>query len=351
MNLSQALENFSEENASSIVSMMETLDTPVALDEFLQQQGMTALDGEQLADGQLSEQQMNALNGEQQMTIPDTESIVESVTVTRESDIPAETAVAVEYAADTQKTALAEPVEISDVTEAAETDTKTEPVIVQADETAGDTEQDSSQEDLAQESLEEVDVLRSSPSETEQTTAPLFAEQFNVLQGDVTNVQSPELSSMTRMQQMVDIVNQVSEQLRSTVSADTTTMEMQLNPESLGKVYLSVVSKAGVMTASFQVQSEEARQALESQMYSLRETLEAKNLKVEAVDVQVSDFSFTQSNEAQKENQENLTKQGKRRFRYDDNETEDEKSVEEVSAESVRRQVMRDTGGSIDFTA
>jgi flagellar hook-length control protein FliK len=198
--------------------------------------------------------------------------------------------------------------------------------------------------------LEDLDTTESSQNETEQTTEPLFAEQVSAFQEDMTNVQSPELNSVTRMQQMVDIVNQVSEQLRSTVSADTTTMEMQLNPESLGKVYFSVVSKAGVMTATFQVQSEEAKQALESQMYSLRETLEAKNLKVESVDVQVSDFSFTQSNEAQKENQSNLTGQGKRRFRYDDNETEDE-GVEEVSAESVHRQVMRDTGSSIDFTA
>ena len=161
------------------------------------------------------------------------------------------------------------------------------------------------------------------------------------------------MNGAQRMQQMVDIVNQVSSQLRSSLSENVTKMEMQLNPESLGKVLFSVVSKAGVMTATFQVQSEEAKQALESQMLTLRETLEAKNLKVESVDVQISDFNFTQSNEAEAQNQRQneAARQGRKRFRFDTEETDKMKGVEENNAETVRRQVMRDTGGSIDFTA
>lgn len=46
------------------------------------------------------------------------------------------------------------------------------------------------------------------------------------------------------------------------------------------------------MTAVFSVQSEEARAALESQMYTLRENLELRELKVDAVEVNVSDFDF-----------------------------------------------------------
>lgn len=38
-----------------------------------------------------------------------------------------------------------------------------------------------------------------------------------------------------------------------------------------------------MMTANFTVQTEEARLALESQMYQLRDTLEQKEIKVEAV--------------------------------------------------------------------
>ena len=186
-----------------------------------------------------------------------------------------------------------------------------------------------------------------------QIVAPLFADQLNGLQDDMANIWKPEMNGAQRMQQMVDIVNQVSSQLRSSLSENVTKMEMQLNPESLGKVLFSVVSKAGVMTATFQVQSEEAKQALESQMLTLRETLEAKNLKVESVDVQISDFNFTQSNEAEAQNQRQneAARQGRKRFRFDTEETDKMEGVEENNAETVRRQVMRDTGGSIDFTA
>lgn len=150
---------------------------------------------------------------------------------------------------------------------------------------------------------------------------------------------------------MIDIVNQVSERIRSVVNANTTSVEVQLNPESLGKVFFSVVSKGGVMTANFQVQTEEAKNALESQIMILKDNLEAKNLKVESVEVHVSDFNFDQSNQAEKQAQEEAAKQGRRRFRYDAGEEEDSMQAEEITAEKVRRQVMRDNGGSIDFTA
>ena len=52
------------------------------------------------------------------------------------------------------------------------------------------------------------------------------------------------------------------------------------------------------MTANFTVQNEEARAALESQIISLRENLEQRNLKVDAVEVSVSDFTFSQSGQA-----------------------------------------------------
>ena len=126
----------------------------------------------------------------------------------------------------------------------------------------------------------------------------LVTEPGQVMQGNVSEVFEANMKAVPRMQQMIDIVNQVSEQIRTQVTPDTTSVEMQLNPENLGKVVLNVVAKNGVMTATFQVESDEAKHALESQMYTLKENLEAKNIKVEAVEVQVSDFSFGQSNQA-----------------------------------------------------
>ncbi len=164
-----------------------------------------------------------------------------------------------------------------------------------------------------------------------------------------TNVEN--VATTNHMQQMIDIVHQVVERIQTSIQGDTTTMEMQLNPENLGKVMLTVSEKGGVMTANFTVQTDEAREALESQLQVLRENLEQKNLKVESVEVSVSDFDFNQSKQMGSGEQKDLSQgDGKRRnFRFDEEE-QDSVSAEE-EAQRVRRSVMRDSGSSVDYTA
>lgn len=321
MDLAAALEDFSLENADSLTAMMEQLETPVVFDEFLQQQGMMA-EEEATAAGTLLQAQ------------EDTERpVILKEAVTGEADTA-------------QKQELPEMVEKVTVSHSSEQ-------VVESTAAKENMSQDSAFGNDFSEDSSALLYSEKGTEEPQQMVTPLFAEQLNGLQDDMANIWKPEMNTAQRMQQMIDIVNQVSSQLRSSLSENVTTMEMQLNPESLGKVLFSVVSKAGVMTATFQVQSEDAKQALESQMFQLRETLEAKNLKVESVDVQISDFSFTQSNEAEAQNQKQneAARQGRRKFRFDTEEAENLEGVEKSGAEAVRRQIMRDTGGSIDFTA
>ncbi len=191
-----------------------------------------------------------------------------------------------------------------------------------------------------------VSYFESSPvTVTESQTVLNFVENM-VQASNVEQVPEP-----VNMQQMIDIVNQVVERIHSSMRDETTTLEMQLNPERLGKMLLTVSSKEGVMTASFTVQNAEAKAALESQMITLRENLEQKNLKVEAVEVSVSDFAFSQSGQADTGDQKNYQQgNGKRsRFRYDSGDEETENSHE--AEEQVRRSVMMDQGSSVDFTA
>jgi len=171
----------------------------------------------------------------------------------------------------------------------------------------------------------------------------------NIVQAaaDVTGTTATQQSNM---QQMIDIVNQVVEQIKVTLGKDTTTMQMQLNPESLGKVLVSVSSNHGVMTANFTVQTEEAREALESQIYHLREALESRSLKVDAVEVEVSDFAFSQSNQADTQDGKEFGKGSGKRFRFGFENSADEE--ETVSTIQQNRQPARPgLGSSIDFTA
>ena len=172
-----------------------------------------------------------------------------------------------------------------------------------------------------------------------------FVENL-VQASNVEQVQEP-----VNMQQMIDIVNQVVERVHSSLQDETTTLEMQLNPERLGKMLLTVNSRDGVMTASITVQNAEAKAALESQMITLRENLEQKNLKVEAVEVSVSDFAFSQSGQTDTGDQKNFRQgNGKQsRFRFDSD--EEETDNQEETAQSVRRSIMPDSGSSVDFTA
>ena len=176
-----------------------------------------------------------------------------------------------------------------------------------------------------------------------------FLQNLNQAVADAGKMQNVPQSNA---QQMVDIVNQVVQQIRVTMGRETTTMQMQLQPQNLGKVLISVSSNNGVMTANFTVQSEEAKEALQSQIYQLRETLESRNLKVEAVEVEVSDFAFSKDTEAGEQDSKSFEKgDGKsRKFNFSlggDDEAEDVESVNRTT----ERKPRLDAGSSIDFTA
>ncbi len=109
--------------------------------------------------------------------------------------------------------------------------------------------------------------------------------------------------TITQITQLRDIANQIVDRIRITMTTDQTSMEMQLNPENLGKVNLSVQSKNGVMTAHFVVQNEISKEAIESQMHILRESLQNQGVKVEAIEVTVSNQAFEQMNQNNSQNE------------------------------------------------
>ena len=115
---------------------------------------------------------------------------------------------------------------------------------------------------------------------------------------------------------MQEIVDQVVNHIRIRVLPQTTSMELQLNPESLGRVHLSVSSNQGVATATLTVQNEMAKEVLESQLVVLRENLESQGLKVESVEVNVSNFGFKNQEDSNNHNFDQK-KGSAKRFRVD----------------------------------
>lgn len=341
-----SLTDFVSDNMETLAVLFEELGTPVALEEFLHSEDVSFADLLPQADvaGAGSLQQV----------------MQEQVEVT-ENDLAAgepKTASAMEHTALNGNGENLEQVEKLTIhTEQAVETEGEDTVIVKAspEQETADSSGEGQDSSMAGQKQADSSLLYAESSVTEareDVVQPLFAGQLNSVQGNVADIVPQQGMYSQNMQQMIDIVHQVTEQIRSQIDANTTTMELQLHPESLGRVHLSVVAKEGIMAATFRVESEEAKYALESQMVQLKESFEEKQLKVESVEVEVSDFSFGQSAEAERQKQEAM-EQGKKRFRFDDmgeNGAKDEGN-DEVSAEAVRRQVMRDTGSSIDFTA
>ena len=77
-----------------------------------------------------------------------------------------------------------------------------------------------------------------------------------------------------------------------TVREAQTTMEMQLNPEHLGKLYIEVTTKEGNVSAHIMTQNELVKEALESQMAELKQSMNQAGVKVDAVEVTVGSHEF-----------------------------------------------------------
>ncbi len=116
------------------------------------------------------------------------------------------------------------------------------------------------------------------------------------VKGNENNLNFTE--QIANVRQMQEITNQILEQIKIVIKPGQTSMELQLNPESLGKINLTVVSKDGVVTAQFTTQDMLAKEAIESHIQVLRDNLNNQGLKVESIEVTVSNFSFAQSNQA-----------------------------------------------------
>lgn len=154
--------------------------------------------------------------------------------------------------------------------------------------------------------------------------------------------------NMVQVTQLREIANQIIESIKVTVNTDQTSMELQLNPENLGKVNLTVQSKNGVMTAQFVVQNEVSKEAIESQMNTLKETLSAQGLKVDAIEVTVANYAFDQnSQDAAKEQDNSKQNNNGKKITLEEAIQMTDDAVEDATTQDVTG--IR--GSQIDYTA
>ncbi len=151
----------------------------------------------------------------------------------------------------------------------------------------------------------------------------------------------------------IDIIRQIVEQVKVNISGETTTMEMQLNPENLGKVYVQVSAREGSVNAQITAANEAVRNALETQIADLKQNLNQAGVKVDAIEVTVASHEFEQNLEqnARREEQEGEQAEAalhRRNIRLDEL---DEIAGVMTEEETLVAQIMKENGNTIDLSA
>ena len=147
-------------------------------------------------------------------------------------------------------------------------------------------------------------------------TAPKEEQVATGLENFVRNLELAvnETGEVTETQTDVrEIVYQVVQRIRVQLNPDSSSLEMRLNPENLGRVSINITSKAGVMTAEINTENRQAREAIESSLQILKENIEAKGIKVEAVEVRVSDFNMQDSRNSESSGEDGRPDGGRNR--------------------------------------
>ena len=154
-----------------------------------------------------------------------------------------------------------------------------------------------------------------------------------------------------------NIIRQISDYMRLNVSGPETSLEMQLNPANLGRVGINISVREGAVTAQIAVENATVKQALESQMVTLRENMNNQGLKVEAVEVTIASHEFEQNLEngaptGQQQSQpggEGRQNERNRNINLQDLTAE---GLEEMPEEQqLAARIMKDNGNSMDLQA
>ena len=129
-----------------------------------------------------------------------------------------------------------------------------------------------------------------------------------------------------------NIVKQIVEKIELNFDSDIKQMTFKLNPEHLGKVSFTILSQEGIVSARFMAENNLVKEAIDSRLIFLKETLEEQGIQVDKVEVVTSEenLSFSQENQ---EDTNNFNKpKAKRIFR----------EIDEMQIEETEPQILTD---------
>ena len=149
-----------------------------------------------------------------------------------------------------------------------------------------------------------------------------------------------------------DIIRQIVDQISIAKTTGESVIEMQLNPENLGKLYINVSERNSEITARIAVSNETVKNALESQMAALRENLQDANIRVNDVEITIATHEFERNLE-QNAGNENGRQDGQQFTHQSSSNGGNRTGHNEAASDEagLAAQIMRDNGNSVDFMA
>lgn len=239
-----------------------------------------------------------------------------------------------------------------------------EPVIVAEQESAApvtDMQQESTGDQEVQ-TATTTDIEAEQPRETKRDENGNMQQQMQDMQKPAENLQQTQGSAIAAeqtterfdLQRTQKIIDQIADYVKIHSSEKLTSMEIALNPASLGSVNLHVSSKGGVISAQLYAQDEAVRAALESQVAAVKESLEAQGMKVDAIEITEHSHQLEQNldqNGGQQESAEAQKKSGRRLLNLDELPEEEAYEEEMTQAEKLQIEMMRMGGNKLNFQA
>lgn len=160
-----------------------------------------------------------------------------------------------------------------------------------------------------------------------------------------------------------NLISQIVDKARQTLSSRVSSLEMELHPQSLGKIFLQVAEKSGDVTAHLYAQNEAVKHALENRLQDLQENLNRQGVRVNEVTISVEPHAFEENLEKNMANQFGQTPDGKPQTESfgDDKSSQSRSSRSSIDlrdgvpaddltqGEALEAQIMQDNGNTVSY--
>lgn len=141
-----------------------------------------------------------------------------------------------------------------------------------------------------------------------------------------------------------EVIEQIVTKMNVTVKTDSSSMQLQLKPESLGKIGVNITSEAGLIKGQFVAENQAVKEVLETHLIQLKEQLAASGIKVEKMEVILGNSSQFFHNKEQEQAAHNFkqSKRGRvRRLEGIDGQSDDISVNQAKQEQQHQRQVLR----------